>query len=183
MLSVSICRTLGLAFFILLSVSCSQDTDIGNNMFIHGNSVYKVSDNEIVLVGGLSDVRKLEVLKPELRSYGRVSLGYVKRGAYADLDALYRGNYLYFSLDIEGLNDLRDKYRGGGITVNFRDEYGFLLHEFAITSSDLIAVVGEEAKTITKFTYSGKTEMSTDIHKAIVSYDISSSFHKRSYYE
>jgi len=163
-----------LATTLLLIVSCSKsDTQIAENTFIHGHKIYKIIDNELREIGDLSasDIKKLEVSKPHQRNLGTSDLGFVRVGATTSVKALYRGNFLYYTLQLNGLNDLRDNYEVGRITVEFLDEFGFILHSTEILTSDLVRVVGEKGET-EYFIYNGKTEMSTEINSAIAKYDI-----------
>src|SRR5690625_5469551 len=50
----------------------------------------------------------------------------------SDLMAVYRGDVLYFKMDLKGMNDLREKYSGGGLAINFLDEYGFQIHSTTV---------------------------------------------------
>lgn len=158
-------------------ISCANNnTQIAENTFVHNDKVYKIIDNELREIGDLSakDIKKLEVLKPKQRDMGEFSLAFVRQGASANLKTLYRGNYLYFSLKIYGLNDLQESFRGGALSIQFRDEYGFILHSTGISLNDLIKVVNDQGNA-EYFVYNGKTEMSTDINSAINSFDVSSS--------
>jgi len=158
-------------------ISCANNnTQIAENTFIHNDKVYKIIDNELREIGdlGAKDIKKFEVLKPKQRDMGEYSLAFVKQGANANLKALYRGNFLYFSLKIYGINDLQDNFRGGALSIQFRDEYGFILHSTNMSVSDLVKVVNDQGS-VEYFVYNGKTEMSTDINSAIYSFDVSSS--------
>lgn len=177
-------KTYHTASFLLITCalfSCSNNnTQIAENTFIHNDKVYKVIDNEIREIGDLSasNIKKFEVLKPKQRDLGEYSLAFVKQGATAKLKTLYRGNYLYFSLKLYGLNDLQENFRPGALSIQFRDEYGFILHSTDIPANELIKVVNDQGVT-EYFVYNGKTEMSTDINLAINSYDVSSSIELR----
>jgi hypothetical protein len=168
--------------FLLLLLSCTlfscsnNNTQIAENTFIHNDKVYKIIDNELREIGDLSasNIKKFEVLKPKQRDMGEYSLAFVKQGATANLKTLYRGNFLYFSLKLFGLNDLQENFRGGALSIQFRDEYGFILHSTDISVTDLIKVVNDQGS-VEYFVYNGKTEMSTDINSAINSFDVSSS--------
>jgi len=167
---------------VLLLISCAlfscanNNTQIAENTFIHNDKVYKIIDNELREIGDLSarDIKKFEVLKPKQRDLGEYSLAFVKQGASANLKTLYRGNYLYFSLKLYGLNDLQENFRVGALSIQFRDEYGFILHSAGISANDLVKVVNDQGA-VEYYVYNGKTEMSTDINSAINSYDVSSS--------
>ncbi|MFC0514503.1 hypothetical protein ACFFGT_09835 [Mucilaginibacter angelicae] len=79
------------------------------------------------------------------------------------------------------MNDLRDNYQPGRITVEFIDEFGFILHLTEIRVSDLTAVVGDDGKPA-EFVYNGETEMSTEINTAIKSYDVTADIKCKSFY-
>ena len=179
------CKLLVMSVLTLLAASCSdqKNTQIAENTFIHGDKIYKLIDNELREIGDLNarEIRKFEVSKPNQRDLGQATLSFVKKGAYTTLKALYRGNYLYYSLKVEGLNDLRDNYQPGRFTVEFVDEFGFILHSTEIPVSDLTAMVGEDGKP-TAFVYNGKTEMSTEINRAIKSYDVTAGIRPKSLY-
>jgi len=157
--------------------SCGNDkaSQIGENTFVYKSKVYKLIDNELTQIADLDEkgIRKFEILKPQRKTLGVTSLSYVKIGATGRVDALYRGNYLYFKLYLEGINDLKENYLPGRFTIEFADEYGFIIHSTEILTSDLIGYVGDEKK-IDHYEYNGKTEMSTDINAAIKTYSISS---------
>ena len=163
------------ALLITSMGSCSSnDTQIAENTFIHGHKIYKIIDNELREIGDLnvSDIKKLEISKPHQRDLGTSSLSFVKAGATTSLKALYRGNFLYYTLQLNGLNDLRENYESGELNLEFLDEYGFILHSTEVPTSDLIRIVGDQGET-EYFIYNGKTEMSTEINSAIAKYDVS----------
>lgn len=168
---------------LLAACAGNKNTQIAENTFIHGDKIYKLIDNELREIGDLhaGNIKKFEVSKPNQRDLGQAGLGFVKKGAYTTLKALYRGNYLYYSLKIEGLNDLRDHYQPGRFTVEFIDEFGFILHSTEIPVSDLTAMVGDNGEP-TSFIYNGKTEMSTEINLAIKSYDVTAGIRPKSLY-
>jgi hypothetical protein len=95
--------------------------------------------------------------------------------------AVYRGDVLYFKMDLNGMNDLREKYSGGGLTINFLDEYGFQLHSTTVEMSELIRIVGYNNETM-NFEYNGKTQMSSEVYRAISSYSVSSFLRKKGQY-
>jgi hypothetical protein len=172
-----------LKIFIFLTClfffSCSRNTQIGENEFIHDDKVFKIVDNEILFIGNLNEtIRKYEIETPELKDYGISQLDYIKKEAFSDLKALYRGDYLYYILSIKNLNDLKEKYSEGKFTISFIDQFGFILHEIEITTSDLIGMIGDDNKTIIQYSYNGKTQMSQDIFRAISMFDISSTVRK-----
>lgn len=162
---------------ILLFSLCacqSKDTQIAENTFIHNNKIYKVIDNEVREIGDLNSdtIKKFAALKPRQRDFGINKLDFFRIGAYTELVALYRGSNLYYNLKLNGLNDLRTTYSSGGqLTIQFLDEYGFILHSTAIPVTEFTNVVDDNKKT-EYFMYSGQTEMSTEINSAIKSYDV-----------
>ena len=164
----------------LFFFSCSRNTQIGENEFIHDDKVFKIVDNEILFIGSLNGtIRKYEIETPELKDYGTAKLDYVKKEAFSDLKALYRGDCLYYNLSIKNLNDLKENYTIGAFTINFTDEFGFILHEIEIVTSNLSRIVDSDNKTTIQYSYSGKTQMSQDIFRAISTFDMSSSVKKR----
>jgi hypothetical protein len=167
----------------LLFSSCDRDIQVGENTFVHKEKIYKIIDNELREIGDLSarEIKKFEVSKPKQKDFGNSSLSFVKPGASTTLKALYRGNYLYYSLRVYGINDLRDNYSSGALTIEFVDEFGFIMHATEIRTNDLVAMVGDDGKT-DSFVYNGKTEMSTEINSAIKSYSVIASFKRKSYY-
>ncbi len=170
-------------FFCSISfISCtnSKTTEIGENTFVHNDKVYRIIDNEVREIGDLNakDIKKLEVFKPNQRDLGTTSLSFVKPGATTALKALYRGNLLYYSLAVAGLNDMKENYSNGAFTINFKDEFGFILHSVEIPRDEMVGMVGDDGK-VMYFHYDGKTEMSTEINAAIKSYDVASSVNKR----
>src|ERR1700744_5535664 len=173
-------KTFTVIAFVLLLSACKNNVQIGENTFIHEDKIYKIIDNEPREIGDLStgNIKKFEVFKPKQRDFGNSSLSFVKQGATTSLKALYRGNYLYYSLRVEGLNDLRDNYSPGMLTIEFIDEYGFIMHSTEVASSDLVGLVGEDNKP-QAFVYNGRTEMSVDINAAIKSYNVVASIKPR----
>ena len=165
---------------ITLFTSCGDikaDTiQIGENTFVRKEKVYRIIDNEITELGDFKtdSITKSTVLNPKLKNYGENALDYIRKGANSKLTAVYRGDILYFKMDIEGLNDLREKYYGGGISINFLDEYGFQIHITSIEMNELIRIVDKDNKTV-RFEYNGKTKMSSEVSKAISTYSVSSS--------
>jgi hypothetical protein len=172
-----------LAIPAFLFSSCTGDIRIGENTFIHKDKIYKVIDNELREIGDLSakEIKKFGVSKPRQKDFGASSLSFIKSGASTSLKALYRGNFLYYSLTLEGINDLNDSYNSGTLTIEFIDEYGFIMHSTEIPTSELIGMLGADNKPHA-FVYHGKTEMSTEINAAIKSYDVSASIRKKSFY-
>jgi hypothetical protein len=142
---------------------------------VYDTKVYKLIDDELTQVADLNSktIRKFEVLKPQQKNLGTDTLWFIKPGVEAKVNALYRGNYLYFKLYIEGINDLKENYYPGQFNLEFLDEFGFLLHSTEVLTSDLTGIVGENGK-IDHFEYNGKTEMSTEINSAIKTFSVSS---------
>lgn len=171
--------TIGL-FFVLVGCRNNPTVQIAENTFIHDSKVYKLIDNELTEVADLNtkQIRKFEVLKPKEKNLGRRYLSYIREGVFAKVDALYRGNYLYFKLSLDGINDLKENFLPGKFTLEFIDEFGFLLHSTEIMTSDLIGMIGENRE-IDHYEYSGKTEMSTDINAAIKTFSVSSTVKPR----
>ncbi len=168
-----------ISILIAILSSCTggkNDTiQVGENTFVHQEKVFRIIDNEITELGNLEvdTITKSTVLNPKIKNYGTKELDYVKVGASANLKAVYRGDLLYFKMDLEGLNDLRKRYDGGGISINFLDKFGFQIHSTTIKMNELIRIVGDNNETI-KFQYNGKTQMSSEVYKAISVYSISS---------
>ncbi len=167
--------------FILVSCDTKRTTQIGENTFVRGDKVYRVIDNEINEIGDLSGkaVRKFEVLKPTEKSYGIHSLSYVKEGASAQLDALYRGNFLYYRLTLKNFTDLKSAYNPGVFTIEFMDEFGFIIHTTEVPTNELVGMMGDN-NVIQSYVFNGKTEMSSDINKSIKTYDVASSVKSKS---
>lgn len=171
-------QILRLTFISVILTSCGSNntTQIAENTFVFNEKVYKIIDNEITLLGDLNKdtIREFQVYKPEKRTFEDVSLSFIKNGAYAKLDGLYRGNYLYFNLYILGFHDLKDNYKSGIFTLYFTDEFGFIVHSTQIPTSELTGMLGENNVDIIAYTYNGKTEMSKDIYNALKTYGLSS---------
>jgi hypothetical protein len=163
--------------FLLCSCSSSDTTQVAENTFVYKTKVYKIVDNELTIVGDLKSdsIRKFQVRKPIKREFGEYPITYIKAGASCKLNALYRGNILYFNLYIVGLNDLKDDYNPGVFTITFEDEFDFIIHSTEIPTNELTGQVGDDNQTVLAYRYSGKTEMSNDIYKAIKKYSVSSS--------
>jgi hypothetical protein len=167
---------------LLLSISSTlffschrpnNTTQIGDNTFVHNDKIYRIIDNQIREIGDLnaSDIKKFEVLKPVQRDLGTHPISQLKIGASVSLKALYRGNFLYYGLRINNLNDLRENYNDGDLNIVFVDEYGFEMHSTTIDAHDLTGDLGENG-VINYLYYNGKTEMSTDINSAIKDFQI-----------
>ncbi len=168
-------------------ISCSdmktETIQIGENTFVHQEKVFRIIDNEITELGNLKSdsITKSAVLNPKLKDYGTFELDYVIEGASTDLMAVYRGDVLYFKMDLKGMNDLREKYSGGGLAINFLDEYGFQIHSTTVEMSELIRIVGYNNETM-NFEYNGKTQMSSEVYRAIASYSVTSFLREKGQY-
>lgn len=164
------------------SCSNSETTQVAENTFVYKKKIYKIVDNELTIIGDLrsDSIRKFQVHQPVIRDFGKSDLSFVKEDAYTKMDALYRGNSLYFNLYILGLNDLRENYGTGHFIIHFEDEFGFTIHSTEIATNELTRNLGEDNKKILSFSYNGKTEMSNDIYKAIKSYNVSSTVKEKS---
>jgi len=168
------------AMLCIIVTSCHNNntTQVADNTFVHNNKVYKIIDNEIREIGDLNadTIKKFQVFKAKRKDLGTFDLTFVKPGASMVIKTLYRGNFLYYSVEILGLNDLKDNYSSGDFTVSFQDEYGFILHSVDIPLNELVGSVNSEGKVV-MYHYNGKTEMSTDISSAIKTYDVGSNVH------
>ena len=167
------------AALMLLCACGSKDTQIADNTFIHGTKIYKVIDNEVREIADINnDVKKFEALKPTQHDFGKYELSWVRQDAHTNLKALYRGNFLYYNLTVHGLNDLKSSFsRTGRFTLQFLDEYGFILHEVEVPITELTGVVNDTGD-LQYYTYNGKTEMSTEINSAIKKYDVTAGLSK-----
>lgn len=159
----------------LFSCKNHDSTQISDKTFIYKNKIYKIVDNELLELASLDskNIRKFEVLKPKQKSLGTASLSFVKENAFAKLDALYRGNILYYKFNLTGFNDLKDNYYPGKFTIDFEDEYGFIINSIEILTSDLTGLIGSDGS-VESYMYNGKTEMSTDINSEIKKFSVSS---------
>lgn len=157
---------------IIFFTGCDDDkaVQVGENTFVYNGNVYKLIDNELTR---LSEIESSDSIKPKLREFGNASISFVKEGASAQINGLYRGNYFYFKLRILGLNDLREKYAMGQFIIEFTDEYGYVLHSTPILVSDLIGIIGDNSK-IQYYEYNGKTEMNPNIFNVIKTFSVSS---------
>ncbi len=75
-------------------------------------------------------------------------MSFINPGATTALKALYRGNLLYYSLAIGGLNDMKENYSNGAFTINFKDEFGFILHSVEIPRNEMVGIVSDDAESI-----------------------------------
>ena len=169
---------------IILFCSCGKNSDttqVAEDTFVHKNIVYRIIDNEVTVIGDLKSdsIREFQVIKPVKRDFGQSDLSFVKQGAFATLDASYRGNFLYFNLNIFGLND---NYLTGSVTVRFLDEFGYVIHSTKVATEELTGLIGANNSTITQYFYNGKTEMSNDIYSAIKTYSVSAALKRTSSY-
>lgn len=186
MISINLKKVV-LVFFIFTAVSCSNESSrtvqIGENTFIYKSKVYRIIDSEITELGSLKSdsISKSIVTNPPLKNYGNYSMDYVRRDANSRLEAVYRGDVLYFKVGIYGLNDLRERYSRGALTLNFLDSYGFQIHSIEIPISSLIGIVDANNE-IVNFEFNGKAQMSSEIYRAIDSYSFSSSLQKKNNY-
>ncbi len=162
---------------LVMFYSCTENktTQVAENTFVYDNKIYKIVDNELTELANLKSnkIRKLEVSKAKQKSLGTASLSYLKPNASAKLKTLYRGNILYFTMTLNGINDLKENYNSGSFTINMLDDYNFIMKSIEVPTSDLVEIV-DENDTAVEFRYNGKIEMSTDINLAIESFTLSS---------
>lgn len=174
-----------LLVLIVLTTACSTNgtVRVGENTFVHNHIVYRIIDTQITELGSLASdsIPKSLVLSPTLRNYETYNLDYVKSGAFTELTAVYRGDILYFNLRLNGLNDLRDRFRGGGININFIDEFGFEINSVLISMNELTRILGPGNKVV-RYDYNGKAQMSREMYRAIYTYSISSSLIEKNSY-
>jgi YD repeat-containing protein len=174
-----------LVLFPLLFGSCQdappETTQVGEDTFVHGDHVYRIIGSEIMEVGNLKKdtIAQSSVLKPSREDYGTYELDYVKEGATADLEAIYRGDKLYFKLEIEGMADLISESRNalgssGGVNIKFLDNEGFQIHRVPIKVNELTRILTRDG-TVSHYEYNGKARMSSEIYRAIYTFSVSSS--------
>lgn len=171
----------GLLFIsILYSCKSKEATQIAENTFVYNAKVYKIVDNEISFICDLESdtIKKFQVSIPKLQSFGKGDLGYIKENAYTEMEALYRGATLYYKIKIEGLNDLKEDFTPGSLIIEFNDSHGFIIHSATLLTSDLIGQMNNERQ-VQGYEYDGKTEMSSEIYKAIIGYSVSSSVKRK----
>jgi hypothetical protein len=166
-----------------ISIGCKEQGDItnlGEKTFIYKTKIYQLIDNELIQIADLSkdDIRVHNLNDPEIKNLDSSSLSFVKKGAYARLNVLYRGNFLYYKLLVEGINDLRENYYPGELTISLRDEYGFILHSTEIQSKDMVAVL-DDSNSIDHFEFNGKTEINAIINSAISSFGASTTITRK----
>lgn len=162
------------SLLVLIVFGCTKTVQIGENTFVHNRNVYRVIDNEVTKLGSLrsDSISQSIVLNQELKDYGFRSLNYIREDASSNLSAVYRGDVLYFKFELFGLNDLRKKYTGGGVSINFLDKYGFEIHSTTIEMSELTRILGSDNETL-NYEYNGKTKMSSEVYRAIKEYSVS----------
>jgi hypothetical protein len=166
-----------LSFLMIAITSCSSNyTQIGENTFIHDNKVYRVIGNDVKEVGDMSssDIQKLSSVKPQLISLKDYTLDFIKRGAYSNIKALSRNGNLYYTFKLYGINDLSDNYLPGRLTVDFIDEYGFVLYSAAISTTEMTKNLDDAGNT-SFYSYTGKVDISEAVTSAIKTYRVSSS--------
>ena len=177
----------GLIYTLILisvvNIKCQEDSrnqknneaiPIGENAFVYKDKVYKLINNELLQICDLKEtnIRKLEISSPKLKDLGTRSLDFIKKGAYSIINTVYRGNYLYFKLKLDSINDLKESYFPGKFTVTFLDEFNFAIYTIDISTEDLIGSVDESGK-IAEYKFNGKIEISLDAQASITDYGIS----------
>jgi hypothetical protein len=178
-------RSVFICALTVLLFSCHHDTiHIGENTFVHNEKVYRVIDNQITDLGTLDSdsIVKSIVVNSVLRDFGKNEMDYVRKSAYSELRAVYRGDVLYFKIGIYGLNDIRERYTGGALIINLQDTYGFQIHTFPVQISELTRIVGDNNKTL-YYEYNGKTQMSSEVNQAISTYSVASSLREKGQYD
>ena len=178
--NVLIIGYLELLFSLFPALSCDRTVQVGESTFIYKSKVFRIIDNEIMELGDLENdlINKSDLTLPKLKSYKQYNLDYVKHGAFTELSAVYRGNDLYFKMELKGFNELTEKYFRGGFTLSFADEYGFQIHSTYIPIEGLIRIVDKDKNTL-RFNFNGKTSISYEIYRAIDHYTVSSSIVKK----
>jgi len=177
-----------IVFAIPLLIGCngnskssnSKATPVGENTFVYNGKLYKLLNNELLQISNLdsSRIRKLEISKPTLKNLGDASIDYIKKGASGTIKSVYRGNFLYFRLRLDGINDLKENYYPGKFTVEFLDEYGFVINAIDILTSELVGEMNEDGK-IQTYEYNGKIEISIEAEAAISKCSISSTVRQK----
>jgi hypothetical protein len=166
----------GMLVMLALFMGCKNDLEpsidkaipIGEDAFVYKEKVYKLLNNELLQIGDLksANIRKFEISKPKLKYLGVTSIGFVKKGASVDVNSVYRGNYLYFSLRFDGINDLRENFMPGSFTADFLDEFGFMIYSVNIPTNEIIQTIGSDGLTA-HYDYNGKIELSIEAEMAI----------------
>jgi hypothetical protein len=148
---------------------------IGEGTFVYKAKVYKILNNELRQIADLesSQIRKLEISKPSLKDLGEASLDFVKKGASVEVKSIYRGNFLYFRLRFEGINDLRENYLPGQFTLDFLDDFHFVINTVEIPTVEIVRVFASDGST-DSYEYNGKIELNTEAEEAISNCSMSS---------
>jgi hypothetical protein len=172
-----ITKWIGITFIVpALLMGCKTDPEfpvdkaipIGEGIFIYKEKVYKLLNNELLQIGDLksNSIRKFEISTPKLKYLGVAAIDFVKKGVSVDVSSVYRGNSLYFRLQFVGINDLRENYLPGSFTLEFLDEYGFMIFSANILTSEPIKIIGMGGLTA-NYEYNGKIELSIEAETAI----------------
>jgi hypothetical protein len=170
-------KCIGLTLLIpTLLLGCKNDSEfpvekaipIGEGTFIYKEKVYKLLNNELLQIGDLksANIRKFEISTPKLKYLGVASIAFVKNGASVDVSSVYRGNSLYFKLEFRGINDLKEHYLPGSFSLDFLDQYGFMIYSVNIPTSELIGSIDPAGLTVS-YEYNGKIELSIEAETAI----------------
>lgn len=159
-----------------LLLGCKNDPDfsvdkaipIAEGTFIYKAKIYKLFNNELLQIGDLknANIRKFEISAPKLKYLGVTSIAFIKKGASVTVSSVYRGNTLYFKLEFDDINDLTENYLPGSFTLEFEDEYGFMIYSVNILTSELIRSIGLGGLT-ENYQYNGKIELSIEAETAI----------------
>lgn len=178
--------SLKISCLLIFITACRQKVEtiqIGENTFVHQEKVFRVIENQITELGNLNSdsLAKSTVLSQKLKDFGRYNMDYVKPGAATLLSGVYRGDIFYFRAEVFGLNDLTERYSGGGLTFDFLDEFGFQIQTITVLQNELTRIVGDNDKTL-YFQYYGKTQMSSEVYRSLASYSVSSSLRKKGAY-
>lgn len=165
---------------ILCSCNNSEAIRIAENTFVLNDRVFSVIDNEITELANLKEDTISKTMKPDHKSFGEVPLDFISEGAIIELSGVFRGNVLFVKMKLYGMNDLREKYSGNGLSINLKDEYGFNLKTLEISKGEMVRVVGYDKET-SHFVYDGFVPMNAEIYRAISEYDISSSLSRNNW--
>ena len=165
-----------LPFFMFL-IACGTDAvRLDDDTFSYKNKVYRVVDNEVLLLNKLDgDIKEFSITRVDsFRDMGEESLSFIKKEARISLKIMYRGSLLYYSITLYGFQ--KDLYKYGGvIAINFYDKHGFILCREVIAKNAFSARVGLEDEV--KYHLSqGRIEMSSGLYEAIDRYIVSSTF-------
>jgi hypothetical protein len=158
----------------------AKAVSVGENTFVYNGKLYKLLNNELLQISNLdsSRIRKLEISKPTLKDLGEASINYIKKGASGNIKSVYRGNFLYFRLQLDGISDLKENYYPGSFTVQFMDEYGFVINSVDIQTGELIGEMNEYG-IVNSYEYNGKMELNIEAEAAISKCSISSSVKRK----